>query len=458
MSCRGQDDQPWVINSHLSGCVQDPPASGCAPAVGRDRYGAPVGRAAGGRREAQAYLLLALRLDRLAPGVLGSRPADLDLARRAAEGPRRCARDLQRDADRLLADLAGGVGDGRPFLRAQVRALRATAGRLAGASPGFVAEVRETFGVTPRCGDPDRYAAAHRALDALLPGPGTLATRVAAHRSADEIPRARLAGAVRTATAALRARVRDVVALPPDEGVESGIVDDAPWSALHRYLGRHRSQVWLSATARPRASQLVPLLAHEVYPGHHTEAVRKDVALVAGLGRIEHAVQVTDSPQSVLAEGLADAGLGLLVGPGWGAWAQEVLAGAGVRMDGALAERVAAAQRELLPGRLDAALLMHDRGADEDTVLRHLRRWLLLDDVAARRALAFLAHPRWRAYVVTYVEGLRRVEDQVHRSGVDPRRAFVELLDSESLDPSPAAAVRPHRIGPSGPRPDVTVR
>lgn len=391
---------------------------------------------------ARAYLLLALRLDRLVPGVVGGFHGDPSIVRLADQGAPRTAADLHRDADRLLGRLAADHGERGAFLRGQVRALRATADRLVGAPRGFVVEIEETFGVRPGLGDPQRYLDAHHALAEALPGRGPLVDRMAAYRATEEIPGDRLVPVARVVGDALRERVRAVVALPDHEQVEYATAPDAAWSALHRYRGGLRSTVRLAVAARHRASALLPLLAHETYPGHHTEAVRKDVVLVRGRRWTEHTVQVTGSPQGLVAEGLAECGLDVVLGPGWGAWSQEVLAEVGVTVDGELAERVVAAQRELRSVRLDAALLLHDRGRDQDAVLAHLRRWLVLDDAAARRAVAFLTHPRWRTYAVTYVEGRRLVERALRDAGTDPARAFVALLDAASVPQS-----RPSRDG-----------
>ena len=71
-----------------------------------------------------------------------------------------------------------------------------------------------------------------------------------------------------------------------------------------------------------------------------------------------------------MAEGLADLGVQASIGEGWGPWAAEILGDLGLRFDGHLAERVAAAAAPLNRVRQDAAILLHDRGADPDEVDR----------------------------------------------------------------------------------------
>ncbi len=345
----------------------------------------------------QEYLSIAADLDRLLPGFLdcyGPRDG------RGSAPP-----ELVRAAGRLVRVLPDVVEPVRAdFLRGQLVACEWAARRLTGQPVPFAVEVRAAFGVRIGLGSEDRYRAAHRELDALLPGPGPLADRVAAHRVREEIPRDRLPDAVRVLSAALRERTLAHVALPEGERVAHRIVGDAPWSALHHYAGGFSSVVTFNAGARLRASQLAQLVAHEIYPGHHTERCRKEMGLVDRQWD-EHRAVLANTPQSLVSEGAADLGLHALVGPGWGRWAADVMADAGVRFDGELAERVDAATSVLTRVRQDAALLLHERRKPDDVVLAYLRRWLLVGDPRARAVLRFLRDPLWRAYTTTYVEG-----------------------------------------------------
>lgn len=388
------------------------------------------------------YVSLALRVERLLPGAVdryGAPPM-------GSAGDRRPAWTVARDAGRLATTLpAAGLGEARErFLLSQLRALEWTGRRLAGQAVPFVAEVAATYDVAVAPGSEHAYRRALDELEALLPGPGRLADRLREHRRRDVIPPDRLEPAVRAAAALLRERTRAVVPLPDVERVEFTIVADAPWGALHRYLGDHRSRIAINRDARLRGSQLLQLVAHEAYPGHHTERSRKEAGLVAA-GWDEHRVVLTCSPQSVIAEGVAEIGLYALVGPGWGRLAGEALAEVGLEFDGESAARIEAATAVLARARLDAALLLHGRRAPVDDVLAHLRRWMLVDDARARQVLRFLRHPLWRAYAATYVEGAALLRSWWE---LDPRsERFLRLLD-EPLTP---AAVRAEMIGRADP-------
>ena len=215
------------------------------------------------------------------------------------------------------------------------------------------------------------------------------------------------------------------------------MVTDKPWSGFNYYHGGYRSTVAVNADLPQQMANLPRLVAHESYPGHHTEHCRKEAGLVAGLGHGEQTIFLVNTPQCLMAEGLADLALHAAVGPGWGGWAQEIYADLGLRFDGARAEALADAAADLAGVRQDAALMLHDEGRDVDEVSAFLQRWLLVDDTRARQTLRFLCSPLWRAYPSTYVEGYRLLRDWLddRPAEVGLSERFGRLLD-EPLIPS----------------------
>lgn len=402
----------------------------------RGKYGAPVGD----DDLVEAYLGLAVGLGRLLPGAVA---VDAAARRRIPAAAGRPA-DLVRAAGRLAEDLAAApLAPGRRrLLLAQVAAIECTARRLTGQHVPYLRELRSCYGLDVGYGEPDIYRAAHRALADLLPGTGPTAARMAAYRRADQVPADRLPAALAALAGALRARTRAAYGLPAGERLDLEVVPRAPWSALHSGVGPHHSVVTVNAGARPRTAALAHLVAHEGYPGHHTERCLRRSE------HGEHAVTVVAAPMSVLSEGLAERALYTIVGPGWGPWAADVLAEVGVHLDGDLAERVAAAAAPLAAVRLDAALLLHVERAGEDAVRAHLRRWLLVDDARAERIVGFLRHPVWRGYTCTYVAGAALVGATLGPPGPGAVERHRRLL----RDPVPPNGLR--AVAPTGRRPD----
>lgn len=392
---------------------------------------------------AAEYVRLGLRFDRLEDGFVDAYTGDPAVRAAVEREPAPDPAGLARQARALLAELptAGLPADRAAFLHGQLTALECSARRFAGERVPFVAEVEAYFDVRIELGDTEEYAAAHARLAEVLPGAGGLTERYAAYRRRDECPPDQLEPAVHALSSALRDHVRSGYGLPAEETVEYLIVTDQPWSGFNYYLGGLRSRVAINADLPHRLSQLPELVAHESYPGHHTEHCRKERGLVGRDGRVEHTIFLVNTPECLLAEGLADLGITATIGAGWGPWAGEIYADMGLAFDGELAERVIRAGRGLDRVRQDAALLLHDRGADQDTVVAYLQRWMLMPERRARQSLRFLSHPLWRAYTSTYVEGFRLLSSwlDARPAGQPIGERYVRLLD-EPLTPGRIAA------------------
>jgi len=366
------------------------------------------------------YLLLGLRFDRIEEGYVDAFTGDPALRRVALDGPAPEPAELARQARRLLdalpevprTDGPSGFTDIRAeYLAAHLRALDSAGRKFAGEQIGFIDEVHAYFDVTIAKGDQDRYREAHRQLDAVLGGSGPLADRMEADRKADEIPPERLGECIEAFSSALRDRVRAEFPLAEHETVTYEIVTGKPWSGFNYYEGDYRSTVAVNADLKQQMSNLPRLVAHESYPGHHTEHCRKEAGLVERLGQLEQTIFLVNTPQCLMAEGLADLALYAAIGRDWGLWAQEIYADLGLRFDGEHAQAVSLARARLADVRQDAALMLHDEHRDVDEVVAFIRRWLLVDDTRAHQMLRFLSSPLWRAYTSTYVEGYRLLHE-----------------------------------------------
>jgi hypothetical protein len=385
------------------------------------------------------YVRLGLRFDRLETGFVDAYTGDPRIRAAVADESAPTPQGLRDQARVLIRELDSAAlpADRTDYLRGQLTGLECTARKMSGEPVGFVEEVADYFQVDVVLGDPAAYAAAHAELDALLPGGGPLAERFAAHRRREECPPDRLETAVHALSSALRDRVRGRYGLPEVETVHYEVVTDQPWSGFNYYEGDFRSRVAINADLPHRLSHLPHLVAHESYPGHHTEHCRKEAGLVRTQHQAEQTIFLVNTPACLMAEGLADLGLRVAVGAGWGPWAAEILDDLGLRMDGELAERLELATAGLLGVRQDAALMLHDQGADPADVLTYLQRWLLVPEPRAKQMVRFLTDPLWRAYTTTYVEGYRLL-----RSWLDARppaqplsQRYLRLLD-EPLIPS----------------------
>ncbi len=385
------------------------------------------------------YVRLGLAFDRLERGFVDAWTGPAAVRAEVESGPLPRAADLRARAAELLRELpSAGLAPARArWLAGQLTGLECSARVMDGAPVGFLDQVEAYFQVRPELGDVATYADAHAELDRLLPGDGSLLERYTAYRDGSSVPVDLLPVAVREVSTLLRERARAAFPLPEAEVVDYEVVTDKPWGGFNYYLGGFRSTVAINADLPVGLGSLPGLVAHESYPGHHTERCRKQV-VQADLP--EYDLWLVNTPENLLAEGLADLGLAGLDLRDWGPVVAELYADLGIRYDGERGQRIAAAVAPLAAVRQDAAILLHDRGASADEARDHLARWALQSPARADKTISFLTDPLWRAYMSTYVEGERLLSRWLDaRPAAQPVGGrFVRLLD-EQLTPAALA-------------------
>ena len=385
------------------------------------------------------YLDLGLALGRHVEGFVDAYYGPPELAERVAAEPPRSLRRISIDLRSLLADLDAGAGDldlsRRRWLRAQVAGMRTSALKLAGEPIRYSDEVESCYGVRPRRVPEDAFADAHRVLESVVPGTGPLVERYTAWRESQAVPVDVLHGAVASLTEDLRERTRRLFGLPDDEAVDWELVSDKPWAGFNYYLGDLRSRVAVNTDLPVLSLSLAQLVAHETYPGHHTEHVRKEVGLVRRRRYLEETIFLVGTPQCLLAEGLADLGLEVVLPTKREEVVATHLRPLGVRYDAEVAARVAEVADVLGRVRGNAGLLLHEDGMPVDEVVDYVSRWGLLPRPRAEKTVQFLTDATWRSYMTCYVEGLPLCRAWVRG---DPER-FARLL-SEQLTPADLAA------------------
>jgi hypothetical protein len=420
--------------------------AGMVPALGGDRLVPapdPVAR---------EYLMLALRLDQHLPGLVDGYYGPADIKAAVDMEQLRPPARLAQDAATLRARLAGDVADlgRRAWLTAQLVALETQAAALAGRPLPYLEHVARCFDWTPRAVPEGELAAARAALDGLLPGPGSLTGRLAAWDAGLTIAVERLGSTVAWLVDRFRERAAADFGLPQGEQLRVSMVTGRPWSGYSWYDGGLRSRVELNTDLPVRAPDLVRVVAHESYPGHHLEHAWKEAGLVLAERRLEHSILLINTPECLLSEGLATLAerfavpaadeAGLLA---------ELLVRGGVPAapDDRAAREIALQAAALRPTRArlgaaggNAAILRHVDGRPRAEVVDYLVTVGAQARERAEQRLDFIEHPLWRTYVLVYSEGealLGRWLDQP--AGPEPRERFARLL-REPLTPSSIAS------------------
>jgi hypothetical protein len=380
-----------------------------------------------------SYLELCLRLGRHVDGLVDAYYGPAEIAERIEAEDLAEPSGLVRDAAELLTSLEDDSLDEtrRRWLRSQLVGLETVARRLAGEEVAYEEEVERCYGVRPEWVDEAVFARAHRELDEVLPGSGSLSERYQAWREGHVLRGEELAVVFRALSEDFRFRTGELVGLPPGEDVEVEYVSDKPWTAFNFYLGGLRSRIEVNTDVAMTPTVVVELVAHEAYPGHHTEHAWKEQVLVREGGALEESAQMVGTPSSLISEGIASLAPEILLGD----QEQEVtaahLAGASAAYDPHLSRAIQAAIPPLGRVRGNTALLLHTRGASIEEAVEYQMRWALTSRKRAEHGVRFMTDPVWRSYVTTYTNGYDLCRDFVDG---DPAR-FKRLL-TESLTPA----------------------
>jgi len=365
---------------------------------------------------AEEYVRLALAIDGHLPGYVdayfgppdwkeqekieGLRPLS-ELARRASALATAIADDNTMDSQR------------RDYLAREVLAMRTSLRLLEGERMALADEVESLYDVRPAWMDEALFEEAQRQLGELLPPGDTLLERMTARKEMLKISVEQARDLLPTIHRHFRDLSRKRFPLPEDESVDFQFVKDRPWNAYNWYLGGCRSRIEINADLPLRINLLVDLVAHEAYPGHHTELSIKDSRLLLQEGCIEHCVALINSPSCVVSEGIATCALSVLMPDesllAW--YTAEIFPRVGLDPVHAQRERMIVQAMDTLAGaRCNAAFMLHEKGAEADEVSRYLQSYDLETEQEARKGVEFLCNPLYRSYIFTYSLGKRMLK------------------------------------------------
>lgn len=394
---------------------------------------------------AREYLLIGLSLGELQDGMVDSYFGPPEVKEQALVEAAAAAELVARAA--ALRARLDEVTDGQRawWLDRQLIAMETIARLTNGEDFPYRELVERCFDASPEQTAPEEYAQVRHDLEELLPGEGDLRERLEAHEAALTVPVDRLGPIVEWLTGELRRAAEALFFLPRGETLEISLVTNEPWSAYNWYEGKLRSRIEVNTDLPVRAGSLMGLLAHEAFPGHHLEHTTKEQRLVVEQGRYESSVQLINTPEAYISEGLAEVGVRFVAGKErWQQLLTEVCERGGIPMTALDAERnwlVREALHRLRGASGDAALQLHAEGRSREQVISFLEQDAHATRDRAEKVLEFVTHPLWRAYVFCYAGGEQLLTRWVDQAGLAQGQIerFSRLL-SEQLTPSGIAA------------------
>ncbi|MEQ1896844.1 MAG: hypothetical protein HOP14_06750 [Acidobacteria bacterium] len=319
----------------------------------------------------------------------------------------------------------------KTFLIKQLGALRTHLAGLQGLRLPFDEESVALYDAAAPARAEGEFQVVVDVLDRALPGAGTVLDRYVAFRSQFIVPPERLSRTFEAAIGACRERTVRALPLPASEAFTLEFVTGKSWSGYNWYQGQFRSLIQVNTDLPVHIDRALDLAAHEGYPGHHVHNVLLEQHLVGERGWMEFTVYPLFSPQSLVAEGIANCAADMAFpAPERLAFERDVLfplAG----LDPSTATRyatVSALVEKLSHAGTEAARRLLDGRLDDEGAVQWLEEYALHSRPRAEQRVRFIR--QYRSYVINYTRGRELVEGWLARtSGEDRARRWANLGD-----------------------------
>lgn len=418
-----------------------PIAVACVVAIGAGFYFGLTPRSPQERLASygEDYVELALSLDRLQEGEVDIYygPKSLD-TRGASDGP-----DLEsllastlslRDQ---LADPELGVNPQRQAsLTNKVKSLILVLESIISPEQfSYEDEARDIFGIDLIGSDEADLAVYREQLEALLPGSGAVAYRLAQFRNQFLVPADKREAVFARALEECKTRSLVHWTMPLNENlrVEWSRDINEPW---HSFEGNAQSVLKINPLSMGYLSSALDVACHETYPGHHAQYVFLEQAMAGEEMFVENSLTLLRSPESALREGAASYSVDLLFPQEERTqFEKEVLAPiAGLStLDIEKYNHVRVLLDQIALATIPILRDFSDRTIPQATATFRLEREALVP--SPNQLIAFSEH--YGAYAASYTLARARigayVSDQAAANGDDPWVVLKRLIESNDL-------------------------
>lgn len=387
----------------------------------------------------ERFVRLALEIDKHRPGYVDAYFGPEDWKTRVEQNGEQPLSTLTDEVRQLEKDIS--LADAldpqrRDYLARHLTAMQMSLRLLSGEKVSLAEEAEALYDIRPAWQDERIFEEGHKLLEDVLPSGESLRDRMFAWKQSLEIPVEKAKELLPVIIQKLRGLTDQKFNLPAEERFSVEFVSDQPWMAYNWYLGNSKSRIEINTDIPIRVSVLPGLMAHEGYPGHHTDLSIKEKKLVDERGYYEFTVGLLNAPSAVMAEGIATSALeAVLAEDEQEAWLrEEILPSAEMaHIDPKRILAVSKAGRKMSGVAGNAAFMLHDQGKSEAEIIQYLQRYGLSSEKEARQTIRFISDPLDRSYIFTYDAGYDLLEKLFQ--GVDRDHYFKRLIE-EPVTPS----------------------
>ncbi len=390
----------------------------------------------------QEYILLAFRIDKAVQAAYASPFVEEYYGppawRSQAESePAFSSEDLVRQSLALTdaLPLQNFTSQRTIFLAKHLKAMETVCRKLSGEPLSLEDEARDCLDIHLTWTPEEQFEQAHALYETVVPGTGSLAERVRAHRTSLAFPANQtdaLIDFIKQAYAEARQRTKAFIELPEAETIDIEYRPEWEHDAAAYYQGNYRTHIVMNvASTGAYLSRLFDhKVCHEGYPGHHTDYILKEQLLYRQQGYAEHTVCLTLCPQRVIEEGIAQLAHTMIFAEGESEqWiAEHVYRILPKEVDPIVLLRLRQAS-EMLGGVWDNAAMLLDEGRPEQDVAQYFTTHMLLAPDQAAQMVALLKHPIWGRNILTYISGQKLMQPWLE--GADKQAVFRRFLTDQ---------------------------
>jgi hypothetical protein len=387
----------------------------------------------------ERFVRLALALEEHVPGFVDAYIGPKEWKADAKGQGKIALRELKAQVNEFVTDLSGTKdmdAQRRDYLARHLTAMQMLLRLLSGEKLSITEEAEALYDIRPQWKDESDLEEAYQTLDEVLPAGDSLRERMLVWQQSLEIPIEKIKELLPLVINRLHAIARKKFDLPDGDDFTVEFVSDQPWLAYNWYLGNFQSRIQINIDLPTRISELPVLIAHEAYPGHHTDLSIKEAKLVKGSKYYEFTVNLLYAPSSVMAEGIATTALKTALTndelEGW--FAEELLPAAGLSQTDAK-RLLAIDNAEDRIGKIagNAAFMLHDQNKSGEEISSYLQRYALVSEERAKHLVRFVSDPFSRSYIFTYDSGRDLLEELFQHGNRDQ---YFRRLIEEPVTPS----------------------
>ncbi len=388
----------------------------------------------------EQFARLTLAIDEHLPGYVDSFFGPKEWQEQAKRDGKIPLQTLTEQADALYSNIfhaADFDAQRKAFTLREMDAMKMSLRLLTGAKVSLTEEVTALYDVTPQWKPESIFDEAHRELDELLPPGDSLYSRLQAWNSSIEISKDQIRELLPIVVQRLRTLARAKFNLPQSEDFTLEFVNDKPWSAYNWYRGNYNSLIELNVDLPIPIARLPDLIAHEGYPGHHTELCIKEEKLINKNGWEEFTVNLINAPSCVMNEAIATSALETIMSEEelihW--LGKELLPRAGFgHIDAKRLVAIFKAGSKLGSVTGNASFMLHDQNKSEEEIVQYIQRYALFSEKAAQRSYRFITNPLYRSYTFTYHVGKELLTELFSKKG--SRDQYFARLLAEPVSPT----------------------